>query len=658
MPLSFLSNFVSRSSILLLLASATVTAQETLVASWSGPEVIINETTGVFFPFSLSSTNHSITDLFVSLNISGGWNGDLYAYLSHSNGFAVLLNRVGRTSTDAFGYDTPGLAVTLVGRAAADIHNYERLSPTYNANGQLTGTWGSDGRNIDPALVLDTTPRNNTLDGFKSQDPNGEWTLYFFDASGGAVSTLKSWTVAVSARNGIGTSTNVGDLAWAPGGSYVWKINDATGTAGTDPGWDLLHLAGNLTVTATNQPDDRQKFTLNLVTLSGSAAGAAAHFNNTVTNTWVIATTSGSVIQFNADKFILNPNGFQNDLGGGSFSVVLLDKSVALVFTPPPPPCADITTPSSALVPTPGTTNMQMTFSNASGLSSVQALTMDNCAISGTAYDSGDHALMPNPISNLTLTARTTLPAHTVKVVLTAIKLTNGVPAAANVLALDTCGRGKSFDPVITTLVVTAGGRVEQRFAGLLSAEHYLQVINATPGLQWLEVNLNGHIFRLNPLAAGQSVAADLALAMNEGDANVVVLTGYGDLGASALVLITDQSAGDLVQLPEVVELALARSGNRVVISWPEALAGWRLQASGTLDLGWQDVAATPVIANGYQTVSLAQGTHPQFFRLRKAFTAATSAPAATARAQARGRILSTTDTLQPMKRIYDRLAW
>ena len=362
--------------------------------------------------------------------------------------------------------------------------------------------------------------------------------------------------------------------------------------------------------------------------------------------------------QFNASKFIVTTTGFTPGLNAGTFSVLLQDKSVVLLFTPatPPPPCSDITTPTAALE---GAV-MVMTFINASGLSSVQALVLDNCAITGRQYS--DTAAATNAgtaiSGNIELNARTTLAEGTKKVVLWAAKVTAGQPAAVNVLALDTCGRGKSFDPVITTLAVTSGNRVQQRFAGLLSAERYLQVINGIPGLQWLEVNLNGHIFRLNPLAAGQSVAADLALAMNEGDANVVVLTGYGDIGASALVLITDQAAGDLVQLSEVAELALALSGNRVAISWPEALAGWQLQASATLAGGWTDVTTTPMIANGYQTVSLAQRDHPQFFRLRKASGAAASLPAAAVRAQATGGTLSPTETLQPTKRTYDRLSW
>jgi hypothetical protein len=43
----------------------------------------------------------TITDVNVGLQLSGGWNGDLYAYLVHSSGFAVLLNRVGRGTGNA-----------------------------------------------------------------------------------------------------------------------------------------------------------------------------------------------------------------------------------------------------------------------------------------------------------------------------------------------------------------------------------------------------------------------------------------------------------------------------------------------------------------------------------------------------------------------------
>ena len=55
----------------------------------------------------------TIQHVSVTLNISGGYNGDLYAYLVHSSGFVVLLNRVGRTAGDGFGYDNTGFSATL-----------------------------------------------------------------------------------------------------------------------------------------------------------------------------------------------------------------------------------------------------------------------------------------------------------------------------------------------------------------------------------------------------------------------------------------------------------------------------------------------------------------------------------------------------------------
>ena len=47
----------------------------------------------------------TFTSLSVDLQLSGGWNGDLYAYLVHSSGFSVLLDRVGQgvSGVSAFG---------------------------------------------------------------------------------------------------------------------------------------------------------------------------------------------------------------------------------------------------------------------------------------------------------------------------------------------------------------------------------------------------------------------------------------------------------------------------------------------------------------------------------------------------------------------------
>lgn len=146
-----------------------------------------------------------IVDVNVRLNLSGGFNGDLYGYLVHGSGFAVLLNRVGKTASNPFGYSDPGFGPTGGGAAFTlddqavtynkDIHFYREATPapTYNASGQLTGTWAPDGRNVNPLTVNGTESRTALLSSFNSLDPNGSWTLFLADLSFGEQSTLVSW---------------------------------------------------------------------------------------------------------------------------------------------------------------------------------------------------------------------------------------------------------------------------------------------------------------------------------------------------------------------------------------------------------------------------------------------------------------------------------
>ena len=444
---------------------------------------------------------------------------------------------------------------------------------------------------------------------------------------------------------------NTGSETWAPGGTNEVEMGAATNTASAGvPGadWDLLNITGSLTITATNNAGDANKFTIRLVNY-GTGANPT-NFNAGTPYSWLIATTTEGVYGFNPAKFVVDTSLF-GTAPAGTFSVVLVGKSVHVVYAPTADPCATATT-ASAVVVNDGA-DMQMTFINASQLTSVQALVMQNCTITGHAWGSGDADL--GTVGSLSLTARTGLPAGTVKVVLTASKTGPG-SATVNAIAIDTCGRGKSFDPVITTLVVKSGHSVQQRFEGVFSAERYLQVVNGAPGLKSLAVAMNGHKFRLDPLADAQSVSADLGAAMIEGDQNVAVLTGSGEVGASALVLITDTPLGVLVQLPEVAELTLAPAADRVQVSWPQTLTGWQLQTSEALATGWTDVVATPAAADGRCTVTVGVGGIAQFFRLHEAGAAASTVPGKTTGVRAASD--PTTAPTQLSKRTYDGILW
>ncbi len=128
----------------------------------------------------------TIVDVNVRLQISGGYNGDLYGYLVHESGFSVLLNRVGRSTTDPFGNTGAGMNVTLDDDSGTDIH--------LAAYGTLSGTYNPDARTDNPALVTESTVNQTAyLDSFDSLNGNGSWTLFLADLSGGDTSTLVSW---------------------------------------------------------------------------------------------------------------------------------------------------------------------------------------------------------------------------------------------------------------------------------------------------------------------------------------------------------------------------------------------------------------------------------------------------------------------------------
>jgi subtilisin-like proprotein convertase family protein len=139
----------------------------------------------------------AITSLTVSLDISGGVNGDYYAYLAYGSGFSVLLNRVGKDAGDPTGYGDSGLNVTLAdGVANGDIHVYElTLNPE---GGALTGTWAPDGRTADPSVVTTSSPQLAPLSSFNGLNPNGNWTLFVADMDPGGVGTLESFALNVT----------------------------------------------------------------------------------------------------------------------------------------------------------------------------------------------------------------------------------------------------------------------------------------------------------------------------------------------------------------------------------------------------------------------------------------------------------------------------
>lgn len=135
----------------------------------------------------------TIDEITLNVQTSGGWNGDLYAYLQHETGFAIILNRVGRTAANPAGGNSVGLNLNFFDNALGDVHT---TLPT--GSGFVTGNYQPDGRNVDPSTVLDTTQRTTALSSFNGLAADGNWTLFIADAATGDTATLDSWALSIT----------------------------------------------------------------------------------------------------------------------------------------------------------------------------------------------------------------------------------------------------------------------------------------------------------------------------------------------------------------------------------------------------------------------------------------------------------------------------
>ncbi len=152
---------------------------------------------GAFSTIAVSGAGQSLTDIKVTLDVSGGMNGDLYAYLSYGGSLVPLLNRVGVGTINGgttFGSTGSGFTVTLAS-SGADVH--------WTSGTLSGGTYLADGRAIDPvsgAVSFNADGTRNLNTTFGGLDPNGTWTLFFADVSGGGgTATVNGWSLDITA---------------------------------------------------------------------------------------------------------------------------------------------------------------------------------------------------------------------------------------------------------------------------------------------------------------------------------------------------------------------------------------------------------------------------------------------------------------------------
>ena len=174
-----------RTAILILLLTVCTSAEAAIYTSTVNQIIPDNNANGFQNTLTINNlpSGSIVTDINVTLNISGGYNGDLYGYLVHDSGFVVLLNHVGSSGSNPDGYADQGFHITLDDSAGTSVHDYQTVTYTLDASSALTGTWRADG---------------GSLSSFNGLSANGGWTLFFADTSAGEQSTLQSWSIEVT----------------------------------------------------------------------------------------------------------------------------------------------------------------------------------------------------------------------------------------------------------------------------------------------------------------------------------------------------------------------------------------------------------------------------------------------------------------------------
>ncbi|MFM8331629.1 MAG: autotransporter-associated beta strand repeat-containing protein [Candidatus Methylumidiphilus sp.] len=171
-----------------------------------------------------------------------------------------------------------------------------------------------------------------TVDGGAALNVESGVTLAnAIDLNGGTLSGSGAATAPVtvdhgdtlSPGNSPGTFTGV-DFTFGAGGHYAFEVNDFLGAPGT--GWDLLHLGGQLAITATAAtPFIIDLASLDALNAPGFAPASAYQL--------LIAEAAG-FSGFDAAAFAIDAAGFQNGVNGGSWGVSLNGNGLYLDFTP------------------------------------------------------------------------------------------------------------------------------------------------------------------------------------------------------------------------------------------------------------------------------------------------------------------------------------
>jgi autotransporter-associated beta strand protein len=282
------------------------------------PNVVVNTNGALNLSSRALGTGTGSFDLTIA-SLAGSGN------VTNSSGTAgtAVLSLAGSTSTTFSGVIRDGgynsttlgkIALTKSGSATQTLNGTNTYSGATSITAGTLVIAGTGSINNTSGVALNGATAALRYNSSTNLTQTLTWTQGRLEGTnwGGSLGGLTVGTNQIlSPGNSPGTAAT-SSQTWAGGGTYVWELNNATGTAGTDPGWDLITGTGALTITATSG----SKFNINITSLTlGNVAGDAANFSSATNYNWLLADFTGA-ITFDAAAFALNTSGFSNAFTG------------------------------------------------------------------------------------------------------------------------------------------------------------------------------------------------------------------------------------------------------------------------------------------------------------------------------------------------------
>ncbi len=206
---------------------------------------------------------------------------------------------------------------------------------THTATGDLDTLFSIERLQFDDGVVLPPGP-GPAAPGASAPGPAAPADLSI-DASGTAGPTQNTGALIIGAGDVIAPgnspgTTPAGDTVFDGLGTFQLEVSDFGGTAGTDPGWDLLDITGTLTVNATTLLG---AFNLQLDSLLPllDTPGDADNFADNGFFSIDFVHTTGGITGFTPGAFVIDTSGFTNTFTG-TFSVRQAGNDLFLDYTP------------------------------------------------------------------------------------------------------------------------------------------------------------------------------------------------------------------------------------------------------------------------------------------------------------------------------------